>query len=74
MSERLSILWHYARARRRATAWSDRAALERWQESRVRRHLGRIAKRSPHFAGLVSEYGIDRWREWPVANKAIMMN
>lgn len=73
MIERLSLLGHYARARREAVRWHDRAALERWQERYVRRHLARVAERSPFFRELAREHGIGGWRTWPTTDKAVMM-
>ncbi|MBU6302593.1 MAG: adenylate cyclase [Verrucomicrobia bacterium] len=71
--ERIVILRHYLEARRRFTGWSDRCALERWQENRVRRHLRRIAGGSPYFARRVRDFGVAAWRDWPVTHKAEMM-
>lgn len=73
MSERLSILWHYLRARRRFTQWQGRASLEGWQEMQVRRHLDKVVKHSPHFRGIAGQHGIAAWRTWPVSGKADMM-
>lgn len=46
---RARVLWHYARARRRRFA--DRAALERWQEARLRRVLAAAPRRYAAYAG-----------------------
>jgi putative adenylate-forming enzyme len=70
---RLAILWHYTRARQRTVAWPDRAALERWQEARVRRHLQAIASRSPYFGRLARRTDVTLWRHWPTSDKALMM-
>lgn len=73
MIERLSILWHYANARRRFMRWRDRASLEMWQETQVRQHLHRITQKSPYFRELADSLGPALWRDWPLANKAEMM-
>jgi putative adenylate-forming enzyme len=46
---RARVLWHYAHARRRRFA--DRAALERWQEARLRRVLAAAPRRYAAYAG-----------------------
>ena len=73
MIERLSILWHYAQARRRFGRWKTRAALEAWQERQVQRHLATVAGRSPYFRGRVGQFGLAGWRDWPLLGKADMM-
>ena len=42
-------LWHSLVARRRFTAFRDRAALESWQAAQIRRHLRHVARRSPFY-------------------------
>ncbi len=73
MIERLSILWHYFAARRAFTGWADRTELTAWQERQARRHLERVADRSPYFGKLRDHLGTDHWRDWPTTNKAEMM-
>jgi putative adenylate-forming enzyme len=73
MIDRLSILWHYLRARRRLAKWDDRAALEAWQEQEVREHIARVATCSPYFRERVAQHGLAGWRRWPVVGKAEMM-
>jgi putative adenylate-forming enzyme len=73
MIDRLSILWHYLRARRRLAKWHDRAALEAWQEQEVQEHLARVATCSPYFRERVVKHGLAQWRRWPVVGKAEMM-
>jgi putative adenylate-forming enzyme len=65
--ERLGTLWYYLEARRRFRG----GCVSR--EQIVRRHLRWIAERSPYFADRVRLFGLENWREWPVANKAEMM-
>ena len=73
MLDRLSILWHYAGARRRFTRWPDRAALEVWQETQVQAHLRRVIQKSPYFRDVAAKRGLALWRNWPLGNKAEMM-
>ena len=51
-----STFGHYLVARRRFTAFRNRAALEAWQAAQLRRHLLHIARRSPFYR---------RWFEEP---------
>lgn len=61
---RARVLWHYARARRRRFA--DRAALERWQEARLRRVLAAAPRRYAAYAGMTRRTLADL----PVLDKA----
>jgi len=70
MIKTLSILWHYAQARRNFRRWRDRAALERWQEHQVEGHFSWVRKRSSYYAGLAGE---GAWRQIPVQSKATLM-
>ena len=68
------MFWHYWQARRRFSCWRDRAALEAWQEQQVRRHLVRVAAKSPYYAERLAAHGLEDWRQWPMAGKAEMMS
>lgn len=43
------VLGHYLAARRRFTAFDQRATLESWQAGKIRRHLLDISRRSPFY-------------------------
>ncbi len=73
MLDRVSILWHYARARRHFVKWRNHAALETWQAAQVERHLHRVTAKSPYFARIAAQHGVSNWRQWPVLGKAEMM-
>jgi len=62
----------YLRARR-APRFESRAALEHWQDGRVRRHLDYVLPRSPYYRSLFAGRGIEEWRTAPVTDKRAMM-
>lgn len=49
------ILGHYFAARRRFTAFRDRAALGSWQAARIHRHLWHVARWSPFYRAWFSD-------------------
>ncbi|SDD23180.1 putative adenylate-forming enzyme [Paenibacillus sp. UNCCL117] len=71
--ERLCIAAHYMRARMRGRRWTDRAALERWQQARVIRHLERIRETSAFYRELWGERPVSEWEKYPIIDKQAMM-
>ncbi len=69
----LSILWHYAQAKRNLTRWTDRSELEQWQDRQVKRHLKAILPRSPFYQRLYAGRSVEDWREFPTISKVEMM-
>lgn len=67
-TERLRIAGHFAFARWRAD-FRDRAALEAWQQARLRRFLREVLPRAPRFAG----YRGSALAELPIMDKPTMM-
>lgn len=68
----LHIVMQYAAARRRA-AIRDRARLERWQESRILRHVQRVREASPFYRELWQGIETADWRRFPEIDKRAMM-
>ena len=68
-AERLRIAGHFAQARWRLD-FRDRAALEAWQQARLRRYLREVLPRAPRHAGRRYE-SLD---EVPAMDKAAMMD
>jgi putative adenylate-forming enzyme len=64
------LLWNYAQARRGESRWSDRAALEAWQERRVVEHLRRVLPRSKWLRERMAGRRVEDWRSVPVVGKA----
>ncbi len=73
MTNTLRILYHYLRTRGRAQRWSNRAALERWQERQVLRHVKWVR----HHAAFYRQWWEGRadtdWRQFPMIDKGVMM-
>lgn len=69
----LHIVIQYAAARRRA-AIPTRERLERWQESRILRHLERVRAASPFYRQLWQGIDIADWRRFPEIDKRAMMD
>ncbi|MEJ8306282.1 F390 synthetase-related protein [Saccharibacillus sacchari] len=67
------IVMQYAAARRRA-AIRDRDRLERWQESRILRHLERVREASPFYRELWQGIETAEWRRFPEIDKRAMMD
>ncbi|WP_025850469.1 F390 synthetase-related protein [Paenibacillus ehimensis] len=65
----LSRYWLTRHGRR----WTDRSALERWQEARIRNHLGWVRQQSPFYREWWGNRPLSEWREFPVIDKQIMM-
>ncbi|GMX66532.1 hypothetical protein Elgi_58040 [Paenibacillus elgii] len=65
----LSRYWLTRQGRR----WTDRASLERWQEARIRNHLGRVRMRSPFYREWWGNRPLSEWREFPMIDKQMMM-
>ncbi|HHR6079062.1 TPA: F390 synthetase-related protein [Providencia alcalifaciens] len=63
----LKILWYYWQARR--LRFTDRAALERYQQRKLSAFTQRFLRRSPYF----STYCEQALTQWPVMNKALMI-
>lgn len=70
--QKLTILAHYLR-RRHGYRFESREALERWQERRVRHHVGWIRSRSPFYRERWGELSDAQWRDFPCIDKAAMM-
>ncbi len=70
MMKSVSILWHYAQARRNFLRWPKRRSLEHWQERQIQRHLRWVRARSPYYAGCFQS---NDWRNFPLQNKAQLM-
>jgi len=68
----LHIVMQYAAARRRA-AMRDRARLERWQESRIVRHVKRVRAESSFYRELWQGIDTADWRRFPEIDKRAMM-
>ncbi|WP_028560243.1 F390 synthetase-related protein [Paenibacillus pinihumi] len=72
MNDKLGIVKHYvltlARQRRR-----NRAALEKWQERRILRHIAAVRQASPFYGELWANYRDREWRDFPVIDKTVMM-
>jgi putative adenylate-forming enzyme len=66
-----TFFFHYFRARH--PRFPDRAALERWQERRVLRHLRAVSAQSRFYGALARQIPLAYWREWPSMNKAEML-
>jgi len=49
----------------------ERAALEKWQDRQIQRHLRRIAKRSPFYAKRLKKHG--KWQQLPTIDKEQFM-
>ncbi|MDB6132654.1 MAG: hypothetical protein JWM59_897 [Verrucomicrobiales bacterium] len=69
----LRLLWSYARARRNAGRWKTREALERWQDTAVRRHLAWVRRHSPYYQELYAGLDLRNWRDFPIIGKTEMM-
>lgn len=67
------LLWSYGNARRNAGRWKNRAALERWQESAVRRQVAWVMRHSPFYRELYAGLDPADWRSFPVIGKKEMM-
>lgn len=63
----LAILWHYLKARRRR--FTDRAALEAWQQRKLGQFRRRVLRRSPWFQRYLGQ----PFAQWPQMDKALMM-
>ncbi|RYD32567.1 MAG: adenylate cyclase [Verrucomicrobiaceae bacterium] len=72
----LRLLWSYTRARRNAGAgrWKTREALERWQDTAVRRHLAWVMRYSPYYRELYAGLDLRSWRDFPIIGKQEMMD
>jgi putative adenylate-forming enzyme len=66
------FLAHYLRAKYRRH-WSDRAALERWQERQIQKRLRFVQKHSPFYRELWGGRPLTEWKQFPVIDKAVMM-
>lgn len=68
----LTALWTYA-----LTKWGrrfrSRAALERWQERRLMRHLRWVQAHSPFYRRHWAGYDLADWRSLPQIDKGLMM-
>jgi len=53
--------------------WKDRAAFERWQERQVLRRLRFVREHSPFYRELWGERPLAQWRQFPMIDKAVMM-
>ncbi|QQZ59392.1 hypothetical protein JI735_22405 [Paenibacillus sonchi] len=54
--------------------WKDRAALEQWQERRIRQHVERIRRLSPFYRDLWADMPAEEWRCFPAIEKQLMMD
>lgn len=68
----LTALWTYA-----LTKWGrrfrTRAALEAWQERRIRRHLRWVQAHSPFYRRHWAGHDLNDWRTLPEIDKSLMM-
>jgi putative adenylate-forming enzyme len=71
-AERLHIIMSYLKTKV-FNKWSNRKALERWQENRLLRHLKAVRERSPFYRELWGDRPLSGWKEFPIIDKAIMM-
>ena len=74
MPSLLPILTSYLRTRWLEQRFHTRVALESWQEAQVQRFLTHILQLSPFYARAYSELPISAWRNWPLMDKARMMD
>jgi putative adenylate-forming enzyme len=72
MLMKLRMLGHYLRVRH-LQRFPDRASLLAWQERQVRRFVARVAGASPFYSRWWKGLTAERWREFPVIDKSIMM-
>ena len=69
----LFLLFNYAQARRGASRWRNRAALETWQEMQVVAHLRQVLPRSKWLRERFAGRRVEHWRTVPVTGKAEAM-
>lgn len=67
---KLKILKYLSRYRKKQVP-DNEEALIKWQNKKIKRHLKRIAKKSPFYAERLKKYG--SWDKFPVINKEIFM-
>jgi putative adenylate-forming enzyme len=70
---KIRILLSYLR-HRHFLKFKTREALERFQESKIKRHLKFLKKRSPYFKKQLENLGARSWRELPLMDKKTMMS
>lgn len=63
----MTLLWHYLRSRR--LRFTERAALEQWQEKQLARFRRKVLSKSPWFRQYLSL----PFAHWPLMDKALMM-
>lgn len=63
----VTILWHYLRARRRR--FTDRPALEAWQQRKLGQFRRRVLSKSPWFRRWLAQ----PFAHWPQMDKTLMM-
>ncbi len=67
---KLKILKYLSRYRKKQVP-DNEEALIKWQNKKIKRHLKRVAKKSPFYAERLKKYG--SWDKFPVINKEIFM-
>lgn len=67
------FLGHYMKARFASRRWQDRGQLERWQETRIIRHIEWVRERSPFYRELWEGRPSADWRLFPMIGKPLMM-
>ncbi|WP_340022953.1 F390 synthetase-related protein [Paenibacillus sp. FSL K6-1096] len=67
------IITHYVLTRW-SRRWKNRAALEQWQEKRIRRHVDKVRQRSKFYRELWAGIPAEEWRSFPIIGKTQMMD
>lgn len=70
---KIVFLWSYVRTLILVRRFRTRAALEAWQEKKVRSHVKWTRKNSKFYADLWKNVPDERWREFPLIEKKSMM-
>ncbi|WP_336745683.1 F390 synthetase-related protein [Paenibacillus sp. y28] len=70
--DQLGIVYRYVLTRY-GRGWKDRAALERWQETQVQRHLAKVRSNSSFYRELWGNRPLSEWRDFPIIDKDLMM-
>ncbi len=70
MIDKLKILYHYLNRPK----FESRDKLECWQDKQVKSFLKKILKKSPFYKNYYEKCCIGDWREFPVIDKAVMMD
>ena len=71
MSKKLLTLWRYLRTPKK---FKSRAQIEKWQKKRITKHVKFVRSNSKFYANHWHGIEDDNWQDFPLLNKALMMD